>query len=106
MVKTNNGWVRVGVKVPTVNKAWYHKGNRRYLTKAHTQFKADVAVWLTLTEGPILPEYNGSLEIHYRFSVSNANTDIDNLIKPAQDAICDFVEINDNRFKGLTAYKK
>ena len=72
----------VKIKALSINEAWQ---GRRYRTAKYTKFVEDMSIILLTKKKPPIP--SGPFSIHYKFHVSNMQTDVDNLIKAFQDVL-------------------
>lgn len=81
--------MRINIKPLSVNKCWQ---GRRYKTAAYKAFSDELRLKLKHQE---IPE--GPLEVKYTFGFSNMRSDYDNPVKPFQDVLCDFLDINDSQ---------
>jgi Holliday junction resolvase RusA-like endonuclease len=95
MIKEMN--TKLSVEFPisplTVNTAW--RGGRRFNTREYLSFKETIAA-MSLRINPIVDDV--PLEVSYRFFVKNFGArDVDNMVKPFQDAIVSAGLIPDDR---------
>ena len=90
----------VKIKALSVNDAWQ---GRRYKSQKYTKFSNEMNLQLVLLNKPQVPD--GPINIHYRFHISNMNTDVDNLIKAFQDVLFKWLEVDDRRIVNLIAGK-
>ena len=91
---------RIGLKPISTNKIY--KG-RRYLSAEAKKFKEDARMHLRQN----FQEYNipaGELHMFYRFGLSR-KMDVDNCVKLFQDALCDYLGIDDSRIRTFTAQR-
>lgn len=94
--------IKVMVKPLSMNEA--RKG-RQYKTDKCNDFEERFGSLLLLAPKPDIPE-EGDLEIHFEWGMSNfKRSDYDNPIKVAQDVICKWLNIDDNRFIGGSQIK-
>lgn len=91
---------QVKIKALSINEAWQ---GRRYKTTKYTKFAEDLTIILLTKKKPPIP--SGSFCVHYKFHVSNMQTDVDNLIKAFQDVLFRWLGIDDRRIRKLTAEK-
>jgi hypothetical protein len=83
--------IRLNIKPLSLNAAY---SGVRYKTKACNSFKKDLYFMLPNIRMPPPPYC-----IHFKFGVSSASSDGDNLIKVSQDTIADRYEFNDKLIK-------
>lgn len=91
------GMNRLEIKPLSVNEVWQGK---RYKTQKYKKYRADLQLILKNVE---IPE--GELFVSYEFGVSNMCSDVDNLVKPFQDALQDKYGFNDSKIKSFFATK-
>ncbi len=98
---------------PSINHQYATVSGRRLLSSEGRAYKAQVAqlVWLCLTQSahrtPLLLRLKTeSLALSIRFYFTSAlRRDVDGGLKIAQDAICEGLDINDNRIVETHLYK-
>jgi crossover junction endodeoxyribonuclease RusA len=98
---------------PSINHQYATVNGRRILSSKGRRYKANVAqqILATLTSSPERVDLLKNLRTHsliftVRFFFTSAlRRDIDGGLKIAQDAICDALEINDNRIVEIHLYK-
>lgn len=83
--------IRIKVKPLSLNSAY---SGKRYKTKECTAFKRDLYFMLPDIKLPAPPYC-----IHFKFGVSSASSDGDNLIKVSQDTISERYQFNDKLIK-------
>ena len=99
---------------PTVNHQYATVNGRRLLTAKGRQYKALVAQEILVVLGrslarePLLRTLRHSdlsLSIRFHFT-SPLRRDVDGGLKIAQDALCEALQINDNRITEIHLYKE
>lgn len=98
---------------PSVNHQYATVNGRRLLSSAGRAYKSHVGqlVWLTLTQSAhrstlLARLKTESLALSIRFYFTSAlRRDVDGGLKIAQDALCEGLEINDNRIVETHLYK-
>lgn len=83
-----------------MNEAWQ---GRRYKSSKYQKFSNEVNLRLALVKKEVVEDR--PLGIHYKFHISNMNTDVDNLIKAFQDVLFKWLGIDDRRIAKLVAEK-
>lgn len=99
---------------PTINHQYATVNGRRVLSSTSRQYKASIAQLLmtTLAQSPQRERLLQNLRTHYLtlsicfYFTSALRRDVDGGLKIAQDALCDALEVNDNRIVELHLYKK
>ena len=90
----------VDIKPLSINTAWQGK---RYKTQKYKDYRL-ILTFAKLPDNLFIPQ--GDLLLVYEFGVSNNASDVDNLVKPFQDALQDKYGFNDSRIKSFIATKK
>ena len=91
--------MRVNIKPLSVNQVWQGK---RYKTKTYSNYRSDLTNYLLPNK---LEIPSGELHVNYEFGVSNMGSDVDNLVKPFQDALQEKYKFNDSRIISFFAKK-
>lgn len=86
------------LKALSLNSAYR---GRRFTTPELKKYKQDIALL-----SPRLNIPAGDLEIRYLFGVSSKQSDTDNLVKCAQDALAEKYKFNDRMVYKITAEKE
>ena len=98
---------------PSINHQYATVNGRRVLSAMGRSFKAQVAQHILLVlarsphRGALLQTLGSSqlaLSIHF-FSVSPLRRDVDGGLKIAQDALCEALDLNDNRIVEIHLHK-
>ena len=88
---------KVNIKPMSVNQVWQGK---RFKTPSYKKYRADLQAILPCI---IIPD--GELSVQYLFGVSNMGSDVDNLVKPFQDALQEKYGFNDSKIIEFKASK-
>jgi Holliday junction resolvase RusA-like endonuclease len=103
-----NGY-EIDVKPLSINQAYTYisrrggRGGDRIKTRGYKEYEL---ILLTVLSNVMRVVPEGKLSIKYEFGVSNAASDIDNLIKPLQDILQKAYGFNDNRVYHIDIIKK
>ena len=98
---------------PSINHQYATVNGRRLLSSTGRAYKAQVGrqVWVMLAQSPCAPSFrerirSGPLALSIRFFFSTSlRRDLDGGLKIAQDAICEGLDVNDNRIIETHLYK-
>ena len=98
---------------PSINHQYATVNGRRLLSSTGRSYKAQVGqqVWVTLAQSPEAPSFrdrlrSGPLALSIRFFFATSlRRDLDGGLKIAQDAICEGLDVNDNRIIETHLYK-
>ena len=98
---------------PSINHQYATVNGRRLLSATGRSYKAQVGqqVWVTLAQSPEAPSFrdrlrSGPLALSIRFFFATSlRRDLDGGLKIAQDAICEGLDVNDNRIIETHLYK-
>ena len=80
--------ITINIKPLSVNQAW---GGRTFKSAAYKKYTKEVPLLLP-TELQLPP---GKLVLLFKWYFSSVASDIDNPIKPMQDLICDYYQVDD-----------
>jgi crossover junction endodeoxyribonuclease RusA len=98
---------------PSINHQYATVNGRRLLSSTGRAYKAQVGqqVWVILAQSPEAPSFRnrlryGPLALSIRFFFATSlRRDLDGGLKIAQDAICEGLDVNDNRIIETHLYK-
>lgn len=98
---------------PSINHQYATVNGRRLLSSTGRAYKAQVGrqVWVMLAQSPCAPSFrervrSGPLALSIRFFFSTSlRRDLDGGLKIAQDALCEGLNVNDNRIIETHLYK-
>lgn len=98
---------------PSINHQYATVNGRRLLSSTGRAYKVQVGqqVWVTLAQSPNAPSLrdrlrSGPLALSIRFFFATSlRRDLDGGLKIAQDAICEGLDVNDNRIIETHLYK-
>lgn len=98
---------------PSINHQYATVNGRRLLSSTGRAYKAQVGrqVWVMLAQSPCAPSFrervrSGPLALSIRFFFpTSLRRDLDGGLKIAQDAICEGLDVNDNRIIETHLYK-
>jgi crossover junction endodeoxyribonuclease RusA len=98
---------------PSINHQYATVNGRRLLSSTGRAYKAQVGqqVWVALAQSPCTPSFrnslrSGSLALSIRFYFATSlRRDLDGGLKIAQDAVCEGLDVNDNRIIETHLYK-
>jgi crossover junction endodeoxyribonuclease RusA len=98
---------------PSINHQYATVNGRRLLSSTGRAYKAQVGqeVWVVLAQSPRAPAFrdrlrSGPLALSIRFFFATSlRRDLDGGLKIAQDALCEGLDVNDNRIIETHLYK-